>query len=141
MQQELYVAHLLAARLAHWTDEIKSQAHLVWVPLGDLFPGALGSVAARGIQCVPGGRCEVYREPNERQFLLNKQSRPEKQPSVFARRNKDQYADHPSTDGVLVTGNYSFLFDSRLSVLLAGADDAKVHLFLQAKQSHVGSTM
>eukprot|EP00170_Pyropia_yezoensis_P004377 contig_17905_g4390 len=141
-QQELYVAHLLAARLAHWTDEIKSQAQVVSVPLGDLFPGALGSVAARGIRCVPGGRCEVYHEPNKRLFLVNKQSRPEKQLNVFARRYKtDQYTDHLMTDGVIVTGKCSFLFDCRLSVLLAGTGDAKVHLFLQAKQSHVGKTM
>ncbi|KAK1862145.1 hypothetical protein I4F81_004721 [Pyropia yezoensis] len=67
---------------------------------------------------------------------------PEKQLNVFARRYKtDQYTDHLMTDGVIVTGKCSFLFDCRLSVLLAGTGDAKVHLFLQAKQSHVGKTM
>lgn len=138
MQQELYVAHLLAARLAHWTDEIQSLPDVMSVSLEDLFPGALGSAAMRAVKCVPGGRCEVYREPNHGMFLANRKARPEKVLDVIARRYKtEKYAQHRLTDGVFLTAERNFLVDVRLLVPLAGTEDANVYLFGQAKQTQV----
>lgn len=138
VEQELYVAHLLAARLAHWANEIRSRPGLQSVHLGDLFPGALGSAALRATGCVPGGRCEVYPEPNHGVFLANRQTKPDKSLHAVARRYKtEKYAHRILTDGIFLTATLCFLVDTRLSVPLAGAAKAKAHLLGQAKQSQV----
>jgi len=94
VEQELYVAYLLAARLTHWAKEQES------VAVGDLFPGALGSTVARGVRCTPQDIYGVKHE--QRKFLRNSAHRPDKIMTVVARASGEG-ADEMNGDDAMGT--------------------------------------
>eukprot|EP00170_Pyropia_yezoensis_P003644 contig_15281_g3655 len=140
VEHELYVAHLLALRLAYWADEIESSAQPMSVNVGDLFPGLRGAAATLTTSCVPDGRCDVYKE--QKKFLVGQLSRPEKQEVVQAEHYlTGRVGPHQLTDGVFMTYLCNFLIDVRTSLPLVGKGVPKVHFFVQAKQTRVNKTL